>query len=63
MINLNTLRKIDPEVNELTDEELENTRKEFYEFGEILFDDWYEQKFGSKFPLGSLTIKYEEHTI
>lgn len=63
MISLTTFRKIEPEVVHLEDGELEKIRSDFYGFGELLFDDWYEQKFGSKFPLGSLTINQLENKI
>ena len=59
MISLNTIRKIDPEVINLTDDEIEKIRQSFYDFGQLMFDDWYEQKFGSKNPIGSLTNKPE----
>lgn len=64
MISLIQLRKIDPQTTcNLTDEELEAVRKSFYEFGQLMFDDWHEQKFGSKSPVGSLTNKLEERTM
>lgn len=63
MLSLKTLRKIDPETANLTDEELESIRNSFYEFGQLMFDDWHDQKFGSKSPVGSLTNKPERHTM
>lgn len=51
-ISLNHLRKIDPEVANLTDKELEAVRDSFYEMGNLIFEDWCEQKFGSKYPSG-----------
>lgn len=63
VITLTTLRKIDPTLSHVTDEELENIRKSFYDFGELIFEDWKQQKFDSKFPVRSLTDKPDEHTI
>lgn len=64
MISIEALRKIDiANTAHLTDEELEDIRKSFYDFGQLMFDDWLEQKFGSKYPVGSLTNKSEEHTM
>ena len=64
MLSLESLRKIDPEnTSHLTDEELEGIRKSFYEFGQLMFDDWHDQKFGSKSPVGLFTNKLEKHTI
>lgn len=55
MISLTKLRTIDPELEGLTDEEIRSIQQEFYEFGQMLFDDWQEQQFGSKSPVRSLT--------
>ena len=64
MLSLNSLKKIDPlNTTNLTDEELESIRQSFYDFGQLMFDDWHEQKFGSKSPVGSLTNKSDEHTM
>lgn len=63
MITLNKLREIDPSTANLTDEELKDIRQSFYEFGQLIFDDWHDQKFGSKSPVGSLTNKDEEDKI
>jgi len=63
VITLEALRKIDPQMRGLADSELEDVRRSFYEFGQLMFDDWKEQKFGSKNPVGSLTNKLDENTI
>lgn len=64
MLSIEALRKIDPsETLNFTDEELEAIRKSFYEFGQLIFEDWHEQKFGSKSPVGLLTNKQEEYKI
>lgn len=64
MITLGMLRKVDPEVTTyLTDEELEAIRKSFYDFGQLMFDDWQEQKISSKNPVGLLSIATKEGTL
>lgn len=64
MLSLESLRKIDPiNTANLTDEELEGIRDSFYELGQLMFEDWHEQRFSSKYPIGSLTIDAEQHTI
>ena len=63
MISLDRLRKIDPDTDHLTDDELEKVRQSFYDFGQLIFEDWQEQKFGSKNPVGLLTAGQEEHTM
>ena len=64
MLSLESLRKIDRlNTSNLTDKELESIRDSFYEFGQLMFEDWHEQRFSSKYPVGSLTIDEEQHTI
>lgn len=64
MLSLESLRKIDTiNTANMTDEELENVRKSFYDFCQLMFEDWHEQKLDSKFPVGLLTNKLEEHTM
>ncbi len=64
MISIESLKKIDPlNTANLTDDELIAIRQSFYDFGELMFDDWHEQKFGSKYPTGSLTNKLDENII
>jgi hypothetical protein len=57
MISLETLRKIDSEISHISDDELEKMRQSFYDLGQLIFEDWQEQKFGSKYPIGSFTRK------
>lgn len=64
MISIDALRKIDAaNTAHLTDEELQSIRQSFYDFGQLVFDDWHEQKFGSKSPVGSLTIDSQKGII
>ena len=34
-----------------------------YDFGQLMFDNWYEKKFSSKNPVRSLTLATEEDTL
>ena len=54
MLSLDKMRKVDPQMEKLTDEELKAIRQSFYELGNLIFDDWCEQKFGSKNPVGDI---------
>jgi len=64
MISLKELRKIDPQnTANLTDEELEGIRASFYEVGQLIFEDWYQQKFGFKSPIRSLTEEEDRNKI
>jgi len=63
VISLEDLRKIDPELNDLTDEELEQIRAELYQLGQLAFDVWWLEKDGSKNPVGSLTEHKETASI
>jgi len=64
MLSVGAIRKIDS-VNtaHLSDEELEGIRKSFYDFGQLMFDDWMEQKFSSKHLIGLLTEGKEKNTM
>ena len=55
MLSPKALKKIDPELAHLSDEEIEAIRDSFYAFGQLIFEDWYKEKFGSKNPVGSLS--------
>ena len=63
MLDLDKLRKIDPDVAHLTDDELIKIRQSFYDFGQLIFEDWQEQKFGSKYPIGSFPDKQDQRKI
>jgi len=64
MLTLKQLRKIDDlNTSHLTDEQLEGIRKSFYDFGQLMFDDWMEQKSSSKHLVGLLTESKEKNTM
>lgn len=63
MLSIESIRKIDHSVSILTDKEIEDIRDSLYDFGQLIFEDWHEQKFGSKYPIGSLTSNEEKHII
>lgn len=54
MLSLEECRKIDPTLNELTDEQVREIRDALYEFGQLAIDLWLDAKGGSKNPLGVL---------
>lgn len=54
MLSVEQLRKNDPELADLPDEEVIKIRDSFYELGTLIFDDWLENEGGSKFPAGVL---------
>lgn len=51
MITIEQARKIDPELNTLSDEELKDILRDMNETAELGFDIWWEEK-GSKNPTG-----------
>jgi hypothetical protein len=64
MISLTTLRKIDPDITaHLNDNELEDIRRALYDLGQLAFEDWADEKFGSKYPVGPFTQEREKHKI
>jgi hypothetical protein len=63
MLTLKQLKKIDPSLSHITDEDLEAIRSSFYNLGELMFEDWRDQKLSSKNHVGLLTNEKEEHTM
>lgn len=59
MLSLNQLRKIDPELRNLSDDEVLKIRDSFYELGQIIYEDWGANG-GSKNPVGGLAGIYRE---
>ena len=54
MISIEKMRKLDPELAELEDSELEAIRADLYETVGLAFDVWWHEKGGSKNPDGLL---------
>lgn len=50
MLSLEQCRKIDPELKNLSDEELLEVRDLLYQMGQLAFDNWAKEKWGSKSP-------------
>jgi hypothetical protein len=48
-------RKVAPELNDLSDEALLELRDLAYQFAELLFDAWHQERLGSKNPPEHLT--------
>lgn len=55
MISIDECRKIQPELAELSDEEVTKIRELMYGLGQLVFETWHGEQCGSKNPLGSLT--------
>ena len=54
MLTLEQCRQIDPDLSKLSDEELAKIRDALYKLGQIIFDDWLTETYGSKYPVGVL---------
>ena len=54
MISLEKCKIIDSELKNLSDEEVVDIRDTFYRLGQLIFDDWLENKAISKYPIGVL---------
>lgn len=56
MLSIEQLRRIDPDLTDLTDEELLNICDQCYALGQLIFDSWLEarQENGSKYHVGAL---------
>jgi len=59
MISLDECKKIQPELVDLSDEEVKKIRDLLYGLGQLVFETWNEKKGDSKNPLGSLTSSNE----
>lgn len=55
MITLEQCRKIEPDLEKLSDEEVTKIRNLMYGLGQLIYETWDEERSGSKNPLGSLT--------
>ena len=55
--------RIEPELANLTQEELEELRSALYETARLGFDVYRSRKHGSKYPTGSLTTEEKEATL
>jgi hypothetical protein len=63
MLTLEELRQIDPKLKELSDKELIKVRAALYKLGQIIFDDWLSENYGSKYPIGVLRNFEDENKI
>lgn len=63
MLSLGQLRKIDPNLAHLSDEEIIEIRDSLYDLGGLVFDDWLENGDGSKYPVRFLQRLKESNNI
>jgi hypothetical protein len=54
MLTIRQLKKIDPDLAHLPDDEILEIRNTFYDLGQLIFDDWLENGPVSKYPVGVL---------
>jgi hypothetical protein len=63
MISLERMREIDPSLNTLSDDDLEEIGSAFREATELAFEVYWTKKHGSKNPLGLLQSLYKDTTV
>ena len=63
MLELNRLRKVDPDVVDLSDTQLEEVRAKLYEVAQLAFDLWHLNRGGSKNLIGSFPSEDSGRTI
>lgn len=63
MLNIEKLRKIDPDLAHLSDDEILEVRDSLYDLGQLMFDDWLENGDGSKYPVRFLQRLKESNNI
>lgn len=54
MLPIEQLKKKDPNLTDLPDDEIIKIRDLFYDLGTLIFDDWVRSKGSSNYPLGDL---------
>jgi hypothetical protein len=63
MVSIAQLRKIDPNLAHLSDEEISEIRDELHDLGQLIFDDWLVNSPVSKSPIGVLRRLEEANKI
>lgn len=63
MLSLEQLRKVDPDLEAMSDEELMELRAGLYETAQIAFEAWHAEKGGSKVPVWSSSTDLESDRI
>lgn len=63
MLTIELLLKIDPQLSELSDAELEDFRAVLYEAAQLSFDVYNPKESGSKNPIWSLTSDKNDDTL
>jgi hypothetical protein len=63
MLSNEKIKKIAPELSNLSDEELEVLRIDMYETVQIAFEAWWLEKFGSKNPTWSFPDSKDGGTV
>lgn len=63
MLSIERLRKIDPSLAHLSDDEIVEIRETLYDLGQLIFDDWLENEAVSKYPVRVLQRLSEGNKI
>ena len=63
MLSLEKVRKIDPSLADLSDEKLKEVIQKLYDLGQLVFEQWLDDTFGSKRPPGLLANGQNQHKI
>lgn len=54
MISLEKIKLIEPDLNNLPEEEVVRIHESLYELGQLMFEDWLKNDKCSKYPVGVL---------
>ncbi len=57
------LKEIDSKLADLSESEIIEIRDSLYDLGQLIFDDWLENGSGSKYPVRSLPILWNDNKI
>ena len=63
MLSIEQLKRIEPELTKLSEEELSELRETLYRMAQFAFDVWWHRKSGSKNPVGLFPSQQDEAKI
>lgn len=63
MLSPDRIKKIDPNLADLSEQDLEKVTKALYDMAQLAFEVWWAEKNGSNNPTGVLTNPAEEPTL
>ncbi len=63
MLSSAQMKKMDPSLEEMPEEDISEVRVALYESAQLAFDVYWSRKYGSKYPIGLLTPQLDRDTL